>query len=194
MYETLKQFCKTSLPFSEDELNLVDRYFEEIILKKKEFLFQDGTRCDFVAFIAKGSIRQFYLKDGVEKTCDISIERSWVTDFKSFTSGKSGTMNLQAIEETYLLLIRKNKLAELYTKCDKYETFGRLMIEEVAQRATDIAMSLSSDTAEERVNNLLRSQPELFQRIPQKYIANFLGISPETLSRTRARILQKQKS
>ena len=68
------------------------------------------------------------------------------------------------------------------------------MAENVAQRATEIAMSLSSDKPEERFNNLIKKQPDLFQRIPQKYIANFLGISPESLSRIRNRIIGKQKS
>ena len=68
------------------------------------------------------------------------------------------------------------------------------MAEQVAQRATEIAMSLSSDQPEERYQNLLKKQPDLFQRIPQKYIANFLGISPESLSRIRSRILRKRKS
>lgn len=68
------------------------------------------------------------------------------------------------------------------------------MAEQVAQRATEIAMSLSSDKPEERFTKLLNSNPDLFQRVPQKYIANFLGISPESLSRIQKRILIKQKS
>ena len=68
------------------------------------------------------------------------------------------------------------------------------MAEHVAQRATEIAMSLSSDKPEERFQNLLKSQSDLFQRVPQKYIANFLGVSPESLSRIRSRILSKSKS
>jgi CRP-like cAMP-binding protein len=68
------------------------------------------------------------------------------------------------------------------------------MAEQVAQRATEIAMSLSSNKPEERFQNLIKEQPDLFQRVPQKYIANFLGFSPESLSRIKTRILQKQKS
>ena len=103
-------------------------------------------------------------------------------------------MNLQAMEDTTVFVIRKQNLYKLYTECNKYETFGRLMAEQVAQRATEIAMSLSSDKPEERFQNLIKKQPDLFQRIPQKYIANFLGISPESLSRIRSRILTKLKS
>ncbi|MBK0404697.1 Crp/Fnr family transcriptional regulator [Adhaeribacter sp. BT258] len=98
------------------------------------------------------------------------------------------------MENSAVFLIRKQNLYKLYKECNKYETFGRLMAEQVAQRATEIAMSLASEKPEERFLNLIKKQPELFQRVPQKYIANFLGISPESLSRIRNRIHQKQKS
>ena len=194
MINKLKDFCIQLVPVSVSELELIDMYFEEKQLTRKEILLQDNKICNFIAFIAQGSIRHFHVKDGVEKTCDISFENSWVTDFQSFTSESTGKMNLQAMEETTVFMIRKQNLIKLYQECSKYETFGRLMAEQVAQRATDIAMSLSSEKPEERFKNLLTSQSDLFQRVPQKYIANFLGISPESLSRIRKRIFQKEKS
>jgi CRP-like cAMP-binding protein len=194
MYNELKAYCKAVVPLSDDELLLIDTYFEVKQLKKKEFLLQDGKVCNFIGFIVEGTIRHFHIKDGVEKTCDISFENSWTTDFQSFTHNTSGIMNLQALEETKVLIIRKENLYKLYNECRKYETFGRLMAEQVAQRATEIAMSLSSEKPEERFENLMHKQPDLFQRVPQKYIANFLGISPESLSRIRSRVFQKQKS
>ena len=194
MYDKLKKYCKQTVPLSDTELHLIDKNFEEKTLKKKEFLLQDKKVCNFIAFIAEGAIRHFHLKDGVEKTCDISFENSWVTDFQSFSYDEVGKMNLQAMEKTTVFLIRKQNLFILYEECKKYETFSRLMAEQVAQRATEIAMSLSSDKPEERFQNLIQKQPDLFQRVPQKYIANFLGVSPESLSRIRNRILQKEKS
>jgi CRP-like cAMP-binding protein len=194
MYDKLKKYCSQIVPFSDAELALIDRYFEKKVLKKKEFLLQDNRVCNFIAFIESGVIRHFHIKDGVEKTCDISFDNSWVTDFQSFTFETLGKMNLQAMEETTVFIIRKQDLYKLYRECNKYETFGRLMAERVAQKATEIAMSLSSDKPEERFQNLIKNQPDLFQRVPQKYIANFLGISPESLSRIRKRIFQKRKS
>lgn len=194
MYDKLKTYCKTKVPLTDNELNLIDAYFETKSLKKKDFLLQDGKICNFIGFIAEGTIRHFHIKDGIEKTCDISFESAWVTDFQSFTHNTYCIMNLQAMEDTTMLIIQKENLYNLYNECRKYETFGRLMAEEVAHRATEIAMSLSSDKPEERFQNLLKKQPDLFQRVPQKYIANFLGISPESLSRIRSRILNKSKS
>ncbi len=194
MFDKLKKYCNTLIFLNEKELSLIDKYFETNTLKKKDFLLQDGKVCNFIGFIAEGTIRHFHIKGGVEKTCDISFENSWVTDFQSFTHNTPCIMNLQAMENTIIFIIRKENLYKLYSECNKYETFGRLMAEKVAQRATEIAMSLSSDKPEERFQNLLVKHPDLFQRVPQKYIANFLGVSPESLSRIQKRIHSKQKS
>ena len=194
MFDRLKIYCKTKVDLTDEELKLIDTYFEIKALKKKDFLLQNGKICNFIGFIVDGTIRHFHIKDGVEKTCDISFENSWVTDFQSFTHNSYSIMNLQAMEDTTVFVIRKENLYKLYTDCNRYETFGRLMAEQVAQRATEIAMSLSSDKPEERFQNLINKQPDLFQRIPQKYIANFLGVSPESLSRIRNRILKKSNS
>jgi CRP-like cAMP-binding protein len=193
MYDVLKTYCRNFVPLTDGELKLIDDYFEVKNLKKREFLLQEGKVCNFLGFIVKGTIRHFHTKDGEEKTCDISFENSWVTDFQSFTHNTVCMMNLQAMENTTLFIIKQENLYELYAECHKYETFGRLMTEFVARRATEIAMSLSSDKPEERFNNLLKKQPDLFQRIPQKYIANLLGISPESLSRIQRRIHAKSK-
>jgi hypothetical protein len=194
VFETLKQYCRQVVPLTNEDLSLIDIYFEQKPIKKKAFLLQDNQVCNFVAFIETGSIRHFNVKDGVERTCDISFENSWVTDFQSFTHGTHSRINLQALAETTVDIIYKQNLFSLYKQCPAYETFGRLMAEKVAQRASDIAMSLSTDKPEERFQNLLENQPDLFQRVPQKYIANLLGISPESLSRMRSRIARKAKS
>ncbi len=194
MYEKLKTFCKQTIPFLGAELGLIDHYFEDKSLKKGEYLLESNTVCDFIAFITKGAIRHFHIKDGLERTCDISFDNSWVTDFQSFNHETAGMMNLQAMENTTVALIKKQNLLTLYQECSKYETFGRLMAEQVAQRATDIAMSLSADKPEERFQNLLRKQPDLFQRVPQRFIANLLGVSPESLSRIKNRVYHKRQS
>jgi CRP-like cAMP-binding protein len=194
MFEKLKIYCKSIIDLTDEELNLIDNYFEIKLVKKKDFLLQDGKVCDFIGFVEKGIIRHFHIKDGVEKTCDISFENAWVTDFQSFNNGTVCIINLQAIADTTVFCISKTRQLELYNQCSKYETFGRIMAEQVAVRATEIAMSLSSEKPEERFQNLLQKQPDLFQSVPQKHIANFLGISPESLSRIQKRIYNKQKS
>lgn len=194
MFDKLKEYCKRIVPLTDNELKLVDKYFEPASFNKRDYLLTNGKICNFIAFIDEGAIRHFHVKNGVEKTCDLSFANSWVTDFQSFTYGTSCIMNLQALENTTVFVVTKKNLAELYKECNKYETFGRLMAEQVAQRATEIAMSLSSDKPEERYLKLIEKHPYIFQRVQQKYIANFLGVGPESLSRIRKRIVKKRKS
>lgn len=194
MYEQLKAFCSQTIPLTGQELRLIDDYFEVQHLKKKDLLLREQTYCNFIAFVATGSVRHFHVKDGVEKTCDISFEGAWVTDFAAFNSGELCRMNLQAMEDTTVFPIRKPQLEALYRACGRYETFGRIMTERVAERATEIAMSLSSEKPKERFQRIISERPDLFQRVPQKYIANFLGISPESLSRIRNRLYHEGKS
>ena len=194
MFHQLKKFCTSVVPFEKQELDLIDKYFTSKTLKKRELLIEEGKVCQFLAFISKGSIRHYHILDGNEKTCDISFENQWVTDFKSFTNRVSGTMNLQATEDTVVFCISRDHLGLLYQESQAFETFGRIMTEQVAHRATEIAMSLSSNKPEQRYLDLIENRPDMFQRIPQKYIANFIGISPESLSRIQKMVHQKQKS
>ncbi len=188
MTSSLKKYCKTLINLTEDELLLIDRYFVPKTIKRKEYLLEEGKVCKVITFIVSGSFRHFHLKDGEEKTCDISFENSFITEYSSFNYDIPSNINLQALEKSEVLIINKDNLFKLYNECRKYETVGRLMAEKIAFKATEIAMSLSSEKPETRYKKLLIQQPELFQRVQQKYIANYLGITAESLSRIRKRI------
>lgn len=194
MTKKLKEYCNSLIELTESELLLIDDYFEPITVRRNNLLLAEGDNCRFIAFVVSGSVRHFHVKNGEERTCEISFEDQFVTDFNSFTNNVASTISLQALEESQFLVIQKKQLAELYQINSKYETFGRLMAEKIALRATEIAMSLSSEKPEMRYKNLLQKQPGLSQRVQQKYIANLLGISPESLSRIRKRMYVDQKS
>ena len=192
MHEELKAHCSAQLELSSAELGLIDVYFRERLLKKKELLLEEGEVCNAMTFVAEGCIRQFHLKEGDERTCDLSFAGSWVTDLKSFNQGTPCVMNHQALEATRVSSITKKDLLALYAACPKFETYGRMMTEQVLERASTLAMSLGSDSPQERYLKLLNTRSDLFQRVPQKYIANLLGVSPESLSRLRGRLAGKR--
>ena len=194
MHQELKAHVTAVLDFSSAELDLIDRYFHEVRLKKKELLLEGGQVCNTLTFVAEGCIRQFHLKDGDERTCDLSFAGAWVTDMKSFNQGTPCVMHHQALEETRVSSITKADLLALYAACPKFGTYGRMMTEQVLERASAIAMSLGSDSPEERYLKLFSCRSDLFQRVPQKYIANMLGISAESLSRLRARLVGKKRT
>lgn len=192
--QALKRYCQQLITLTQDELALIDTYFVAHHIRRNDLLLREGHRCDFIAFVNAGIVRHFHTKQGVEKTCDFSFQNSFVTDFTSFAHSVPSIYSLQALQDTDLALIKKENLVRLYQECPKYETIGRLMAELVAHRATQIAMSLSAEKPEERYKNLLNKHPNLFQQVQQKFIANFLGISPESLSRIRKRIAFQERS
>ncbi|MDO4229690.1 MAG: Crp/Fnr family transcriptional regulator [Capnocytophaga sp.] len=189
---SLKDFCQQLTHFTEDELALVDTFFEEKEVKKRGFLVEEGSVCHWVAYIFEGAFRYFFIKEGNEKTTDLAFETMWITDFRSFVSGEKGLMNIQAMENSKVLIISKENLEKLYQLCPKYAFVGYKIMEMVAQKSFEMSLSLASEKPEERFLSLLKRYPSIFQRIPQRYIANYIGIAPESLSRLRRRILEKE--
>jgi CRP-like cAMP-binding protein len=161
--------------------------FKYTTIKRNDFLLKEGKVCDFIAFVNSGVIRHYHLKDGKEITCDVTLKNSFITDFRSFTQSIPSEYNFQILKNAELLIIKKWELFELYDNYKNIESLGRIMAEQVALRTIDIAMSLSSYKPQERVEKFIIQRPDLFQEVPQRYLANLLGISPESLSRIRAR-------
>jgi CRP-like cAMP-binding protein len=187
MYENLIKYCKSFVEIDEASEEDLQSNFLPKKINKKEFLLKDGKICNMVAYVDKGTMRIFHTIDGNELTCDIILENSFVTDFKSLNNGEASAINIQAIDDCDLLIIDKFDLIKLYDTNKHIERLGRIMAEKIAIRTMEIAASLSFDKPEMRFKKLLSTQPELFQKVPQKYLANILGISPESLSRIKAR-------
>lgn len=187
MYKNLISYCSSFIPLSATDKEAIEFIFKPITIKRNDFLLKEGNVCDFIAFVNSGVIRHYHLKDGKEITCDISLKNSFITDYKSFTQGVSSNYYFQILKDAELFLIKKKELMVLYNNHQNIESLGRIMAERVALRTIEIAMSLSSDKPQERVEKFIIQRPELFQEVPQRYLANLLGISPESLSRIRAR-------
>lgn len=187
MYENLINYCSSFIPLSSIDQEALVLNFKHTTIKRNDFLLKEGKVCDFIAFVNSGVIRHYHLKDGKEITCDVTLKNSFITDFKSFKQGIPSEYNFQILKNAELLIIKKRELFELYDNYKNIESLGRIMAEQVALRTIDIAMSLSSDKPQERVEKLILQRPDLFQEVPQRYLANLLGISPESLSRIRAR-------
>jgi CRP-like cAMP-binding protein len=187
MYENLIKYCKSFVEIDVASEEDLQSNFLPKKINKKEFLLKEGKICNMVAYVDKGTMRIFHTIDGNELTCDIILENSFVTDFKSLNNGEASAINIQAIDDCDLLIIDKFDLIKLYDTNKHIERLGRIMAEKIAIRTIEIAASLSFDKPEMRFKKLLSTQPELFQKVPQKYLANILGISPESLSRIKAR-------
>ena len=192
MFDLLKKHINSRVPLTDEEFNICTKFFISKKLKKHQFLSNEGDVCKYVGFINSGCLREYSIDNkGVEHIIQFAIEDWWVSDLHSFLSGLPATFNIDALQDSEVLLIEKSAREELLNSCPKMERFFRLLIESnhVATQQR-IADSLST-SAEERYLKFIKTYPKLFEQVPQNHIASYLGITPQSLSRIRKELTQK---
>lgn len=171
-----------------------EKAFIEILeirqLKKKEFLLEEGEVCDKIIFINSGCFRVFYNADGEETTVQFFFSDTWYTDYESFLTSNPTKENLQALEVCEIVQFKKVDLLKLYSSHPVFEKVGRVFAENAFLGVYNLYKMKTNDEPEQRYLNLLKQRPEVVEKIPQHYIASYLGIKPESLSRIRSRILK----
>lgn len=190
--EQLKKFVE----FNEAEWILFTQHLSFSSLKKKHNFAEYGQICDKVGFILKGSVRYFHVKDGEEITGYFSFENEFLSSYKSYLTGLPGYVYVQALEDTKLITFTKKDMDQMLNNpmlAYKMERFGRLIAEHYLICYDDRVTAFVTQTPEERYLQLLSTGREILQRMPQHYIANYLGITPVSLSRIRKRILETVK-
>jgi CRP-like cAMP-binding protein len=168
--------------------------FECRTYKKKEFFLAEGKICKEIAFIVKGSFRYFRTIDGQEKTTFFSFENNWVSAYTSFLNKTPSFISIETMEDSELLVLQYDQLQQLYKKHPAVERFGRLMAEYLVTCLDERMHSLLLKSPEERYLKVLTDNSIYFERVPQHYVASYLGIAPESLSRIRKRVTQKSFS
>jgi CRP/FNR family transcriptional regulator, anaerobic regulatory protein len=157
-------------------------------LKRKELLLRAGDVCRQAYFINHGCLRYFHVVDGEEITGQFFFENSWYADYRSYLSGNPSDQFIEALEPTELLVLAKTDMETLYHEIPKFEKFGRLMAENAFLGLRDRTEMLTNQTAEERYIRLQQERPKVMARVPQHYIASYLGIKAPSLSRIRKRL------
>jgi len=178
---------------TDDEWNILCQYLQVIILKKKKNFAEPGKVCNQIGLVVKGGVRYFHIKGGEEITGYFSFENEMLSSYKSFLTRQPSLLYIQALEDSQIVTLSHSALQEVCANemlSFKMERFGRLMAEHYLICYEDRVASFITQTPEERYNKLLETGGEVMQRIPQHYIANFLGITPVSLSRIRRRIMK----
>lgn len=150
---------------------------------KREFLIKAGEVEDYFNFISKGLIRKYYKKGTHEINTQISTEGHIILSQESFHSRKPSEYYVETIEPSMVISIRHEDLEELYSKSKKMEHLGRLVVTHTMVIKDNWQMQMIKMTPRERFLNFVMKNPELLQRVPQKYLASYLNIKPETFSR-----------
>ena len=190
MYDLLNLFVRKFFPQCQIDLTLVKPLLKLKQLDKGNFLFDEGDICDFVGLTKSGCLRTFILKDGKELTLFFHPENHTLGDYESLRRQKPACFSCQAIENSEVLIIDTRVIKVLEAEPDGQKLL-RLMVEDLAFELRDRLLSLYRDSVEQRYLNLLKNEPQLIQRIPQYYLASYLGIEPESLSRLKRRIYRK---
>lgn len=182
----------SSSSISDSDFATVSAAFTPKKLRRRQYLLQAGEVCKYFAFVLKGALRQYSVDEkGAEHILNLAVENWWVGDRESFVMLTPSRFNIDALEDCELLLITNAQLQELFRTIPAIA----LMVRELDQRnfiATQKRLFASIGyNAEERYQEILEQHPDYFQRFPQHMIASYLGISPETLSRVRHKVLSK---
>ena len=169
-------------------LNAVENSFEEIVLSKNEYLITEGKTCRHLYFLQQGALRGYYTLEGKEITHWFAFENDFVTSFHSFITQQPSVENIQLLEGSVLRRISKEILDGLLSEYREIEKLVRVVYENYYIRLEERFINSHFKTASERYQDLLTQSPHIIERAPLGYIASYLGISQETLSRTRTRI------
>lgn len=181
----LYYFKKWTVLTDEDEAIILSA-FEPAAIRKKKDLLASGEVCDYLYFINKGCLRSFYVDSkGIEHIYQIRMDNSWISDLKSFFSQSPSKYNIEALEDSHLLRISHERFELLLTEIPRLERYFRILFQKAYINALERLNATMWETAMDRYNEMLKENPEIFQRVPLVYIASYLGITPESLSRIR---------
>jgi len=186
--EQLINHIKNYYPLSTEALNAVQNSFEEFVLAKNEYLVTEGRICRHLYFLQQGALRGYYTLEGKEITYWFGFENDFVTSFHSFITQQPAVENIQLLEGSILWSTSKEKLDALLNQYREIERLVRIVYENYYIRLEERFINSQFKTASERYLDLLKQSPQMVERVPLGYIASYLGISQETLSRIRSRI------
>jgi CRP-like cAMP-binding protein len=173
-------------PALEDHLSAILR---ERKLFKREYLLKAGHLCRSICFISKGLLRCFYLKDEQEVCSWFMKEGDVIVSVESFFFQKESYESIQAIEDCEVYCIEYSQLEHIYRTFPEFNFISRVMLQKYYTLSEQRLYSLRMQRSQERYEHLMQHHAELILRVPAKYIASYLGISEETLSRIRSKKL-----
>ncbi|HLP52439.1 MAG TPA: Crp/Fnr family transcriptional regulator [Chitinophagales bacterium] len=191
MDKKLLKYFQKIMPLSDEEISAIVETMSIQQYKKGTVLLKEGQISTEAYFVLEGCVRQFYVVDGDEKTNNFFTEEQWVISMYSFGQSKPSNHFLDCCMDSSLVVGNREKEENLYKRFPKFETISRKVMEKVFAEQQEMMASYTTDTPEQRYLKLLKSRPELFQKIPQYQIASYVGVKPESLSRIRKRLLQK---
>jgi CRP-like cAMP-binding protein len=182
LYKTINRLA--NLP--PEKIDYILSHFKKITIPKDSYFIKINDNCDHVGFLLEGIIRFYYIsKDNQETTCYFAFPNEFITSKYSFNTKKESKEALKAIVDCEIMVIHRNDLEKLYTEIPEaqkvtqyvYDNFSNILMKRIAM--------LQINSAEERYQYVLENNPALLRNVPLQYVASFLGVTPQHLSRLR---------
>jgi len=182
----LKNIVK-HISLDENEISYFLSILKEKKYPKKSIILKEGEICRSINFVQSGTLRAFYRdQEGKESTIMFAISDWWITDMACFINQQPAMLNIETIEESIILHLKKEDLDDLYIKIPKFERFFRIIMQNAYIREQLRVIQNLSLSAEQRYYIFLEKYPQVSKQVTQKQIASYLGITPEFLSMIRA--------
>lgn len=191
MKEILIQFLSRFNELTEVQVQELAQLLTVTAIKKNTHLVDEGQTCNLCYFVLKGCLRQYVIQDGIEKTVAIYTEDQAVNYYSNQREQQRSDSCLISVEDAVLLVGNPEKDKEIFSRFPALADITRKMIETDFGKTQHALAKIITSSPEQRYMNLLDERPELLQRVPQHVIASYLGVTPESLSRIRKRIILK---
>ncbi|WP_333597655.1 Crp/Fnr family transcriptional regulator [Chryseobacterium flavum] len=189
MFDLLYKNISRYIDLPEEEFNRFAAPFQLKKFKKKEIVLSEGDYCLFEGFVTKGCFKVYYLNEnGFEQTLYFAVKEWWITDIDSLVNHVPAILNIEALEDSEVLMISKRDKDYLYKTIPQIEKLFRIMNQKSSVALQRRILSLTGKTADKRYLEFLRKYPGLEQKLTQQQIASYLGITHEFLSKIRKKI------
>ena len=190
MYSQINKNISRYVIFDANELGIFDSLLQYKAVSKKTIMLQEEEMCSFEAFVIKGCVRKYYIDaNGFEVILQFAIENAWISDI-SFSNyeDKPSRVYIETLEDCEFFMFSPETKEELFSKAPKFERAFRILVQRSLAVTQDRLFNTISKTATEKYLEFLEHYPTLSQRVAQHYIASYLGISAEFLSKVRTKI------
>lgn len=188
MFDRFKAYLLRQITISEEELAYIESLVRTKRLRKKQYLLQEGDVCRYHCFIAQGLMRTYSVDEkGFEHIIRFAMEDWWISDRESLLSGNPSRFNIDAIEDSELILFAKEDWAAICAALPAVNEFITNILNKSFVVSQNRIHEAISTTAEEKYRYFIERYPQFALRVPQSMIASYLGIAPETLSRLRGK-------
>ncbi len=193
MFSPLRNHIEKFINLSDQDWDLLASHLQIKKLQKHDLLSEIGKVSNVVGFVMDGMLRHYYIQDGEEKTTYFYFENHFVTSYISCITQQPSKLSIEALSDCVLIVFPYSILQKLYDKNNTWQKFGRLIAEYIAMGLEERMVGLLMLSPEERYLELIKgNKMKIIERVPQHYIANYLGITPVSMSRIRKRLAKKK--